>query len=495
MWVADIDNGDIGYSRVSSEEQGKTKSIQNQEERLKEFGCTRIYSDIESAYSMTVVRQEFQQLRSYIESGQAKGRQIVLDKADRLARWETVGFEFLDLLAKHNLRLYILESPHLDNLTPEGRQLLGYEIVNARAQSAKQSRRIKAGHDRRRKRGGAYNSPFGYKRECDKHVLNFDPVTIAGQTTSYGAIARDVIDTFLELKSLRATVKAINRKYQIERRSSGRKGSFANFRKTWRGFDYGSLVKWLRNPILRGHTCYGCGFREHPRDESKWDITYNTHPDQALITEAEYRQISGILESPFKPTGKRFESKAYQIRPLSPIMRCGICNHSLRLSLQYRRNGDPIAHYYCANARNGACRDGEVIGTGATIRAEVAEAALIEALKSRAEDIAAAALVPIEDVEPLAVVQSRHELAQLRSFSNQALVADAIAKLESDIEHELKFSSGQIEEAETRKEIYLLMNENAFWGNLLLEEKREIYQTLCRRLVVVNGSIKRVELF
>lgn len=495
MWTADIDDGDIGYSRVSSEEQGKTKSIQNQEERLKEFGCTRIYSDIESAYSMTVVRQEFQQLRAYIESGQAKGRKIVLDKADRLARWETVGFEFLDLLARHNLRLIILESPHIDNLSPGGRQLLGYEIVNARAQSAKQSERIKAGHDRRRKRGAAYNSPFGYKRENDKHVLDFDPIVIAGQTTSYASIAREVIDAFLELKSLRATAKLINRKYQIERRSSGRKGSFANFRETWRGFDYGSLGKWLRNPILRGHTCYGCGFREYPRDESKWDVTYNTHPDQALITEAEYRQIFSILEQPFKPTGKRFESRSYQVRPLSPIMRCGICNHSLRLSLYYRKSTDPIAHYYCANARNGSCRDGDLIGTGATIRADYVEEELIKALKEKAEEIANASIVPSEQMEPIEITQKRRELAQLQSFANQKLVAPLISQLEAEIKvltEGLSFVDSQLE---VRRELFGTLKDEDFWDKVQPADKRGIYKTLCRRIVVINGVLELIDLY
>lgn len=495
MWLDDNDNGDIGYSRVSSEEQGRTKSIENQNIRLRLEGCTRIYSDVESAYKGND-RPEFEELQSFIKSGAASGRRIVVCNSDRLSRRETVGFGFLELLNTAGLKLLIIDSPHIDVSTPDGWALLGYDIVNARAYSARLSKRVKQGHERHKARSAAYYALFGYvkNQETERLELDTTPRQIGNAMIAPAALAREAIELYLETGSLHRTCTTINSKYAIERISTGQKGNRQD-RKVFRGWDYGTFLQWLINPILRGHTAYGRAQRQRLSHASSWEIAYNTHADHVLMTEEEYGRVVDLLGQKSHYGSRSFgEDKVKHIHVLSPVMRCGICNSSMGVGWSESRAKTWRKFYYgCRNHKYKSCRNGDVIGTGKTIRAEIVEAALVEALRAKASTIAELADMPDEIIEPIEITRKRQELSSLKGLPNPDRVADAIEQLESEIAQarlELQRSANQY--SSNLEMLQQVFGDPAYWESLEPTEKREIFRQLCKKVSVINGAIAEI---
>lgn len=377
-------SGDFVYARVSSEEQAQGYSIDSQIARLKAAGCTTVFRDVESAYKKGSYRPGFERMLQAIRSGQAKGKRLVVTNLDRLARNEVTAFMLFDEIEDTGVRFLSLDQPYIDLSNPDGRVIAGFSVLEARAYSARLSRRVKQGHQHHRDRNAAYFPPFGYQKVGVSFELDHSPflcLLVNGSELSKAAIARDLVETFLACKSLRRSLRIINEKYGIAsyvEKGKGNKQARGRFH-----FGFAGLASWLNNPVLRGHLCYGRSRGQRQSHKQHWDIRHDTHPEHRLMSEEEYRQISEILDWNSKHGGYQFKTDV--VHPLSGLIYCGECRGRCRIT-HFCLRSDPSVKkysYQCSNYHLKACTQKQ------SVREFVIEQAVIEALVNRANAITA----------------------------------------------------------------------------------------------------------
>jgi DNA invertase Pin-like site-specific DNA recombinase len=105
----------VGYARVSSTGQ----DYENQVERLKAFGCDRIYAEKASDKSQNGRDKLRKALR-----GLASGDTLIIVRLDRLARSIRDLLSILDQLKAAGVGIKALDDPWLDTTTPHGELIL-----------------------------------------------------------------------------------------------------------------------------------------------------------------------------------------------------------------------------------------------------------------------------------------------------------------------------------------------------------------------------------
>lgn len=484
----DLLDGDLGYARVSSEEQAQGYSIDNQVARLKAAGCTNIFKDAESAYKKDSYRPDFERMLQIIRSGRAKGKRLVVTNVDRLARNEVTAFTVFDELEDAGVRFLSLDQSYIDLSNPDGRVIAGFSVLEARAYSARLSRRVKQGHKAHRDRQEPYFAPFGYIKLKKRLELDHAPFLclIDGRIEmSRAHIGRDMVEIFLETRSLRRSLRTINSKYGIAYFGGKGKGN-----KQARGkfhFHASGFTSWLNNPILRGHLAYGRSYKQRQSHKHSWDIRYNTHPDQRLMTDDEYRQVEEILDYNASVGGYSFKSDV--VHPLSGLVYCGECRGKCRVT-NFRLRTDPSIHkysYQCSNYHLKACTQKQ------SVREFVIEQVIIESLARRAEAIATLADTLPELVEPLELKELRSQLAGLEQLGYNQVIEEAKRKLRLQIEnltHQLK--NVAVADSANRELLLEVPGIIDFWQELEAAQKRRFYQALVERVLVRNGQVEKV---
>ena len=124
-------------------------------------------------------------------------------------------------------------------------------------------------------------------------------------------------------------------------------------------FTDNSLRDWLLNPILQGHTAYNkykkvylgekyekTAYRKNPREN--WKITYNTHPNEAILNHNQAKTIEFYIEQNASYGYRVARSKRKSDLPesLSMILRCKHCGLGFKISTNYQK-GKRYALYYC----------------------------------------------------------------------------------------------------------------------------------------------------
>lgn len=173
------------YCRVSSDEQVDGFSLDAQRRIIEDACLTRgwtlaeVYVDEgKSARGDTVnKRPAFKRMMEDAEAGLLDV--VVVHKLDRFARNIRVTFEYLELLARHNVK-FVAVAQDVDYTKPEGRMFMGMLATLAQYYSdnlAQETRKGKA----ERKAQGLYNGsiPFGMIKG-DHGVPVADPSTLAG---------------------------------------------------------------------------------------------------------------------------------------------------------------------------------------------------------------------------------------------------------------------------------------------------------------------------
>lgn len=107
-----------GYARVSTIKQGRDgNSLEDQERRLREAGCSEIRHD---AYTGTKMdRPEFTKLLSKLQAGDT----LVVTKLDRFARKAAEGAATVQALIDRGVNVHILNMGRADS-TPMGKLML-----------------------------------------------------------------------------------------------------------------------------------------------------------------------------------------------------------------------------------------------------------------------------------------------------------------------------------------------------------------------------------
>ena len=152
-----MDMSIIGYARVSSSEQ----SLDIQIEKLKEYGCTKIYKEKISGVDQN--RPEFIKCLDYIRDNQDT---LVITKLDRMARSSLHLGKIVEELNSKGVNLVVIDQK-LDTTTSYGK--LTFHILSSVAEFENDIRRERQKEGI--KKALADGKKFGRPREVDKNKI------------------------------------------------------------------------------------------------------------------------------------------------------------------------------------------------------------------------------------------------------------------------------------------------------------------------------------
>jgi site-specific DNA recombinase len=476
----------VAYARVSSKEQAEDSSaLEQQIARLKAAGAEKVYSEVVSAYK-NAVRPELDKVLELVRSRQCD--RLIITRIDRLSRRGLTAMGIFELFLETEVELKILDEP-FDLSTAAGRMQAGQLVVFAEYHSAQKAESVRHGWEHLRNQKKAVSPPFGYIVKDNKHCLDFSPFLclLEGRVEkSKGAIAREIVEAFLEGKSLRQGLRIINERYGIYRFSAATTGRVTH---GILKFSPGGLRNYLTSPILRGHLCYLRKKDKRHQPENKWIIYPDTHPDAVLISPEEDLEIKELLEHNKRVRGYGKTALKY---PLSGLVYCAACRGSCySCKGRVKTNVSNYYNYYfqCNRWRDRSCTNKKMI------RMELVETAVIEVLANAAKSIADRAMQPEVKIDPPQLRLAKEQLAQLEGMAKNAIINDAIAKLKVEI-IELKLSI-KTPDSPNLEELELLEKSlgcQEFWHSIGDKEKQIVYRRLVDKVLVDSGKVVSVSL-
>jgi site-specific DNA recombinase len=471
----------IGYGRVSSREQAENShALEQQIQRLKDAGATEILRDIESGSSND--RAAFQRLLRLIQSGQCD--EVVVTRLDRLTRSLLTLRKVIDLFKESGVNLRALDDC-IDFKSAAGKFHLNMLGALAEMEVDRLAERVLHGWNHLRERKVAMNPPFGYIKVDDHHELDHHPflcLVNSRQELSKATIARDLVDIFLEKKTLRMAIRGMNERFGIQTFAHNNEpGQAQGGRVAQKMFRFSPVGfrNWLTNPVLQGHLSY----LRHKGDRAQ--IHYDAHPDQRLITDEEAQQIAAIISHNQRVKGYGSTALKY---PLSGLVFCGECRSSCYSLKGGRGKNTPGYNYYfqCKNWRVRSCSQKKVIQMG------VVEAAVIEKLCTRVETITQIAESPPSTVFPPELQALRSELAFYEAApGNRAAVIITDLKRQIEQFHHQTDQRAAVDEG-NRELLLRCFRDRLYWKTLLDDEKQSLYRALVDRVVVKDGQVQDV---
>lgn len=198
----------IGYARVSSEEQARGSSLQDQQDSISTYAktrglkVTRFYVEAESAVHEKIERRE--QIRALMRDV-SEGDLVLCDKLDRWSRDPEFTYGSVRQILKAGASFYAV-SDRVDPSTSEGDTALGFRILFAREEHKRIKERMVGTRRILRDKGYYVDglAPLGYRRQevrgPERNVLVIEPkeaevvrrtfrMCIAGRALSYIAAA------------------------------------------------------------------------------------------------------------------------------------------------------------------------------------------------------------------------------------------------------------------------------------------------------------------
>lgn len=335
-----------GYCRVSSEGQGETP-IAQQRAQLIAAGVSvgDIHQDIQSGTKDN--RPQYQELLSKARMGLVS--KIIVTEISRLSR-NGIGcvntyYELLGL----GVEIKSLREPAIDITTQGGLLQLFIYAGIAQGEVMKLTQRVRDGWKHVRQTNKAVNPPFGYAVIHGRYGFDqseFIQLLEGRETLTPAQIGRWVVETFLEKRTLRQTVKAVNERFGIER-SRGGDEKVKRSRNLF-GWSVAGLKKWITNPVLRGHTSYLRGK----------EIILDTHPHARLISEEEFAQIEHLLSSNKQLANLGGDKSKY---PFSGLVKCACCKGA---AYSVQGNWGKVNHsryYQCFNYSLKSCSNKKLV--------------------------------------------------------------------------------------------------------------------------------------
>jgi DNA invertase Pin-like site-specific DNA recombinase len=500
----------IALARVSTEEQAADgNALRNQIKRLRLAGAERIYYDVESRTEND--RAGLQAMIAAIAAsspGEITG--VLVTRMDRLTASPALLDELSRLLQAKQIPLIGIDE-RIDLGSVEGEFGADLQVVLAKREVRMTSLRVRQVNELKRKQGKANNlAPWGYRIEDDRYQLDhseFLCLLEGRETLTRAAIARDLVDVFLDLQSITATVKAIHQKYGIQKfRKPPQEPPITSHvleegddlpapaatGRVWGRFEWSTagFATWIRNPVLAGGTPYDTrhpnGQRKHRRD---WKVRWGTH-DAVLVTFEEHQRILEI--------GDRNHSNHWgcytrndRKYPFSGLIHCGECGATHRIQGATRRTGRRNNYYQCRNYCEASCSQKKMVS------ADAVESAAIAALMGRWKELADLAQVaPAIQPEPPALLQLREQLAYLeRSPGNPALLEGVKQQIEAQIRDWEARMGGRDAQAVANQDLLQgVFGTAGYWQSLDGGDRYRIFRELVRRVEVRDGQIVAIEL-
>jgi DNA invertase Pin-like site-specific DNA recombinase len=512
-----------GLARVSTEKQGYQIALTNQIQRLRDWGCDRIYAGIASRTDEN--RADVEALIKAIESGEIES--VTVTVLDRATASPALFDRLTNILQRHNVPLIGIDAS-IDITSEGGEFMAGMEVLISKTEVKKIRGRAQRGYESKRRNNRPNNNPpFGYAVRDRKYVFDNQPhlYLMDGTVWSKADLARETIATFQRTQSISATIREIHEKFGVNFRSKARsapassafvlepeddlsaiKGAGMVGRHMFR-WTHAGLRNWLVNPVLRGHTAYGrfvsegldeCGRRKFGKailDQSLWDIRRDTHPESAMLTELEYEAIEQILSINARSRANTIAwiEKGQLRYPISGLVYCGECGGKFSARGTKRHGAERRIYYQCQNYVRADCPEGKMI------RSDRVEASIVQAL------IDAAAIVNAEaqkDSEKKHIPSSelnalREQLTGLKSLGANPAIAAAIEEIQSQI-HQIEFTESARSQTKerTQEDLQLIFENRDYWEVALknVEERTRVFNHFIDRVIIRCGAIVEVRL-
>ena len=471
----------IGYGRVSTASNDQAQALERQIDRLKSAGAEEVFVDVESGAKDD--RKNFLHILELVRDHRVD--EVIVTEQARLGRSILAIQRVIETFLKANVNLRVLDGS-VDLSTAAGRMQVNVMAAVAQHERERIVERVLTGWSYTRKMVKPVNPPFGYYVLENKFHLDRRPVDFADYTRA--DVARELVEGFLEHKSLRGTLKAFGNRYQELRATIGPIKSIPK--------SVSGLRDWINNPVLRGHTRYkprGANVTNNRikdvADRGEPIIHYNTHPDQIIISPDEYREIEAILE--FNHQYHGFVTSFEQKYALSGLVKCGKCGGNCNVIGNSRAGGK---YYQCNASKLTNVEDWESHLHRKAVHASVLEAAVIKALVERAEEINEIAQTLPDKIEPKELLEMREKLEGLEKLPFDLDIEEAKLKLRSRMEnlkHELK---EETESKSSNRSLLSAFNDPNFWHTIDIDRKVTIFRGLISRVVIAKGDILRIEL-
>jgi site-specific DNA recombinase len=505
----------VGYGRVSSREQAvNSHALEQQIQRLKDAGANVIVCDVQSGKKDN--RPGLLKIMKLVQDGNIA--EVIVTRLDRLGRSVPLIRKNVAIFQDTSVNLRVIDQL-IDLKTPQGMFMVNLLASLAEMEVDQLSERVKHGKAHRRKQKAACECvPFGYHIENCRYQLDNTPFLclLSERPSNYAdlslysnsevdvkklpgiikaQLAKDCVEIFLKTKGASKTIKEICNKYGIQHTTSKKNGNDKIFHWSQPG-----LKRWLTNPVLCGHTVYNkriktaTGKRKavSPKD---WEIIYDTHPNDRLISAEEAEDIRQILEFNSSRPGPAlrnddssksdvYEEFAYQ----RGIVYCAECNSKCITKTRQSKNK---YHYYACRHAGKGCNN--LKGT----KKDLIERTLIDhllqqsiALQARDANTNNLSLEPIKS-EKLKKLEARlAKLEEMADFDSEIVALKE--KTKREIEEEMNPFSANAIDTKTVEEIIQAGNNILIWYNLSADDKVAIYSKLVERIIVSNGSIKSI---
>jgi hypothetical protein len=236
--------------------------------------------------------------------------------------------------------------------------------------------------------------------------------------------------------------------------------------------------------VLRGHTAYKKykkrGSKKDPKD---WEMHYDTHPNQRLISDEEFQEIQEILKSNARKVGTP-EKTFY----LTGLVVCERCGHKCVL----KRSAD-YQYYGCRNSTIG-CNNRKCI------RTQKIDEVIIHQLFNRANEIVLAPdglqEAALESSELSILKQQLQELEKILEMNPTHIFKKTQYELKKEIELQSSQTNNSNFVQATAMELIRRpeARKKTFWYTLTLEERDILYDKLIRKIAILDGEVVSVEL-
>lgn len=504
----------IGYARVSTTEQAYKLALDQQVFRLMQAGAVKVYADVASRTKDD--RAALISILSKVEAGEIE--KVLVTRLDRITSSPGLFERIGKIFQKHGCILSALDET-VDVHSVDGEFTAGLQVYFARREVRTIQLRVKKAKEVGRMHNRASSSvPWGYRNVDGRYILDHTPYLcllsdrpgegeeFPGRTKA--ELGRDVVDLFFKGGSLSEATRLVHEKYGICKFSSRQQQNNSSSKVLI--FDDDSpeiklpinkragIFRWspdgirlyLFNPVLCGHTPYNThyvkedGKRGGRKPVDQWDVRFNTHPEERLITDAQKRQLEQIMA--WNSRGGRWGPKSAY--PLTGIVVCGSCGRSMKCQGVNSGRKNHV-YYQCKNYIQRACPQQKMA------RFDAIEEYVIARLTTKAKAIAKLAQTPPEYVEPQELFQLRSTLAGLEQLGHNPALEAAKADIQLQIQTlAAKSQQQEVVDVEKRELLISTFSNEWYWEGLLDENKRDIYRALIKRVVVKDGVVVDVEL-
>ncbi len=463
-------NSVVGYARISTERHlADADVLLSTQQCLKQYGVSSdlFFWDMESGFSDK--RRGYDDILALIAQGNIQ--KVVVYCFDYF-RGNTLQWQdFFAILSHQNIEVVLVGEGRFLHIDGVGNVLADtiHQSVLAKQRHINRQN-SERGHEKRRQQQKPFVVPFGYVLNENAEVA-INLALYKDSQKSYYAIARELIDCFLDTESVSQTLAALCDLYGYKR-VGNRNLDFPR--------DPKALKNWLLSPFLRGTLVF------FPKDPTRRIEHPLHHP--AIITEKEALQIHLIMER--RKIIKKTDTLA---NPLIDLIFCAGCGSPMKVS-QSKGSSNSEYHYYltCKGAYPKVGHP-KVCDRRSSYGLEISDViSFVIGALSRASERIEQCLPPdsldkVLDTPEILALKSKIEKIEALNFPEMILVINQLkTELEGLIAQKLREHN---ENNLAFLDLQSILHRPNIWRSILPEELRTICPLLVKRVICDEGQV------